>query len=89
MRSTVRPSGAFKLLTYLLYGNLSHLESMPRNVIKLHSIRAMGKFLGCESRKINAWLIYLEGQGFISELLWSVNKRQVTLRLEGPRNVRK
>lgn len=57
----------------------SHLE--------IPSVRRLGRLLGAESKKVNAWLAWLYEQGLLENLQWSEDRRSVRVRLTRPRNV--
>ncbi len=78
--------GAFRLLTYILYGQYSYME-VSRGVVHLSSIRKLARLLGTESKRVNAWLGYLEFQGYISGLSYSANRRQCQFKVRFPSNV--
>lgn len=86
-RHTVRPSGAHKLLTMLLYGNYPHMHFHPNGVIKLESIAKLARRLGTKSPKVRMWLEYLETSGYLELLTISEDRRQAALLIRRPPNV--
>lgn len=79
-----KPNGAFKLLTYVLYGQYSYMTRLPRGIIRLHSIRKIARLLGTQSFLINRHIIWLESQGYLESVSYSTNKRQVQFRVRKP-----
>jgi hypothetical protein len=56
-------------------------------LVRLGSVRKLARLLGTESKRINAWLSYLENLSFISSLSYSSNRRSVQFRVRIPTNV--
>lgn len=92
-----RPTAAYKLLVYLLY-NIAPERAVDTPVVQwisggshrghleVPSIRRLARLLGTESRRVNAWLIWLYEQGFIEHVSWSLDKRSVVLYIKKPSN---
>lgn len=86
-RHTVRPSGAFKLLTVLLYGSFPYVNVKDQRIIEIIHISKLARVLGTESKKVRKWLDYLENASYIESLAFSENRRQASFRLRRPPNV--
>ena len=86
-RHTVRPSGAFKLLTVLLYGSFPYVNIKAYGVIEIIHISKLARALGTESKKVRKWLEYLEGASYLESLALSENRRQASFKLRRPPNV--
>lgn len=98
----IRPNGAYKLLVILLYGQ-SNRTGYPEpsgaplmtwlngtghsSLLQVHSIRRLARLLGTESKRVNAWLIWLMEHGLISHVIWDDNRRSCQVYLIKPRNI--
>jgi hypothetical protein len=73
----------------LLYGTYSYLQILDGETLHLSSVRSLARALGTQSVQLNTWLYYLEEHGYIDSLSFSDNRREVTIRIRRPVNVRK
>lgn len=101
MPSTIsprRPTAAYKLLVYMLYNDTPVeagkaplmqwiLGETRKGYLEIPSIRRLARLLGTESRRVNAWLIWLYQQGLIDYVAWSEDRRSVKVYLRKPRNI--
>lgn len=86
-RHTVRPSGAHKLLTILMYGRFPYMWTEETGVTKISSVSKLARVLGTESKKVRKWLEYLETSSYLDFLLISENRKQALLKIRKPPNV--
>ena len=86
-RHTVRPSGAHKLLTILMYARYPYMWTEETGMIKISSIKKLSRVLGTESAKVRKWLEYLENSSYLDFLIISEDRRQAALKIRRPPNV--
>lgn len=94
-----RPSGAFKLLTTLLYHEIGPVEpgmapliSRSRRpglegYLELGSIRRLSRLLGTQSSRVNGWLVWLAEQGLLQDVQWVNRQRVALVKIRKPENV--
>lgn len=63
------------------------MDVAPGGIVTLQSIRKLARLLGTQSWRVNAYLVWLEGQGYIDTLQYSENRRVAKFRLRRPSNV--
>jgi len=77
---------AYRVLTYLLYGHYPTFFNRPGTAqVQVLSLSKFARLVGIESKRLNTHLKWLEQQGYIRQLTYSDNKRQVHVYLEVPR----
>lgn len=99
-RFSNRPSGAYKLLTILLYYEIGPREPGKAPVVamsyetgmegylEIPSIRRLARLLGTESKKVNRWFVWLAEQGYLHDLAWNARSTAAYVQLRRPRNTR-
>lgn len=96
---SVRPNGAYKLLTILLYYDvgprepgvapvvaLSH-ETGMEGYLEIPSVRRLARILGTESKRVNKWFVWLAEQGYLHDLAWNARSTAAYVRIRQPRRV--
>ncbi len=86
-RYSNRPSGAYKMLVLLLYGQYTYVTRAPRGITVLDSIRKLARLLGTDSRNVKQWLEFLESVGYLESLTYTPNMRSAKFKLREPSNV--
>lgn len=92
----MRPNGAYKLLTTLVWGKGSglfskeKLDSHPTCTyrVNISSVRNMARFLGSQSYQLRDWVGFLEDAGIIQDVLFTRNGkgRMVSFLIRTPEN---
>lgn len=84
---SIRPNGAYKLLSLLMYGNYSFLEPLGEGALVIHSVRKLARIAGTQTSRANKWLIWLEDQGYIDHLVKLDGGRKVRVNVRQPPNI--
>jgi hypothetical protein len=87
MPTYLNPMSSFRLLVFLQHGRPPLVQMDPNGVLHMPSISKIAKTLSTESHWINKRLVWLESQGYISDLQYSENKHRASCRLSRPRNI--